>query len=227
MSLSYNLTKEVLEDLYVKQKLSLCKCGKQLNCHPSTIRNNLLKFNIPIRTSGESRVGLKASDITRQKMSYYQRRKVVSDETKKRMSIAQKGLVKSDAHRKHNSEAKKRNWQDPEYRRKQETARKNSCSLEPNKPESFLISLLAELYPNQWQYTGDFSYWINGKNPDFVNFNTKQVIEHFGDYWHKGRDPEARKEIFAREGWDTLVIWEHELKNLDEAIYKIKKFVEI
>jgi G:T-mismatch repair DNA endonuclease (very short patch repair protein) len=46
----------------------------------------------------------------------------------------------------------------------------------------------------------------------------------FGDYWNKGEDPEDRKNIFKEFGYETLVIWECELKNIDMVKSKILKF---
>ena len=100
-----------------------------------------------------------------------------------------------------------------------------SQRFRPNKVETYLLDVLNNLYPNEWKYTGDFSFVINGRSPDFTNVNgKKKLIELFGDYWHKGDDPKARAEIFKPFGYDTLVIWEHELKNQKDLESKIKRF---
>uniref|UniRef100_A0A6M3M3M8 Uncharacterized protein n=1 Tax=viral metagenome TaxID=1070528 RepID=A0A6M3M3M8_9ZZZZ len=112
-------------------------------------------------------------------------------------------------------------WRDPEFVLSQCTGR----SLRPNKPEIVLLSLLKQLYPGEYKYTGDFSFMIGGKNPDFVNINgQKKCIELFGDYWHKGQDPKDREKIFAEYGWDTLVIWEHELRDIERVKFSIHRF---
>ena len=70
------------------------------------------------------------------------------------------------------------------------------------------------------------------KNPDFINKNKDKIIEAFGSYWHtkKARvyeETEAgRIEYFKKYGFDTLIIWENELKNLDKVLEKIKNFDE-
>ena len=47
--------------------------------------------------------------------------------------------------------------------------------------------------------------------PDFLSTNgQRKVIEVFGDYWHKGEDPQGRIDAFAKLGFKCLVIWEHE-----------------
>lgn len=116
------------------------------------------------------------------------------------------------------------NWQDPEWRKNRILAIGNGMHIFPNNPES-LIKLITEEYWQGWKYTGDYSIVINGKNPDFINEETKQIIEVYGDYWHEGEDPTDRAEIFAQAGYETLVIWEHELKDLDRVIWKIKLFM--
>lgn len=52
-----HITKEILNDLYIIKKLSTIKIGKQLNCNHITIRNYLLKYNIPIRKLNETNKG--------------------------------------------------------------------------------------------------------------------------------------------------------------------------
>ena len=118
-------------------------------------------------------------------------------------------------------ESKLISWQDPAYVEKICAAR----AIKPNKPETVILDMLNKMYPGEYKYTGDFSFMINGKNPDFVNCNgQKKCIELFGDYFHKGQDPEDRKEIFKPFGYDTLVIWEHELKKKSLLKLKIHRF---
>jgi len=117
----------------------------------------------------------------------------------------------------------KKLWQDPEYVRKQQEAR----HLFPNNPETGLFNFLQVLYIDHYRYCGDFSFVINGKNPDFVNINgQKKCIELYGDYWHKGQDPQDRINIFKEYGWDCLVVWEHELKDIEKLKFKIIEFHE-
>ena len=62
---------------------------------------------------------------------------------------------------------------------------------------------------------------LSGKIPDFVNVNgKKKLIELYGDYWHRNDNPQDRINLFKKFGWDTLVVWEKELK--DEILLKEK-----
>ena len=78
------------------------------------------------------------------------------------------------------------------------------------------------MFPDEYNFVGDFQFFLGGKNPDFMNVNgKKQLIEIFGDYWHseekigKPKDEHVKDRIdhFKQYGFDTLIIWEHELKN--------------
>ena len=61
----------------------------------------------------------------------------------------------------------------------------------------------------------------------------KQIIEVFGDYWHKlkkdipmHRTERGKKAIFYQAGYKTLVIWEGEINKLSEEdiVRKIQEF---
>jgi hypothetical protein len=113
-------------------------------------------------------------------------------------------------------------WQNSEYVTKQMEAR----GILPNKQETLLLNLLNEIYPGEWKYTGDFSFTIGGKCPDFINVNGhKKIIELFGDYWHQGENPQDRVDVFKPFGYDTLVIWEHELNNMERVKFRIRKYM--
>jgi very-short-patch-repair endonuclease len=115
------------------------------------------------------------------------------------------------------------NWQDPIYKTNQLLAiGKGLCRL-PNNPET-LIDLITHEYFTGWKYTGDYSIVIGGKNPDFVNEETKQIIEVYGDHWHRDEDPTIKAELYYQAGYELCVIWEHELHDLDEVIMKLRRF---
>lgn len=98
----------------------------------------------------------------------------------------------------------------------------------PNKCELYLQNLLNNLYPNEWKFVGDGEVKIGGKNPDFININgRKQLIEFFGERWHTKKDEEQERiEHFLQYGFDTLIIWESELRDKDALIIKIRNFIE-
>lgn len=93
------------------------------------------------------------------------------------------------------------------------------CKIK-NKPETLLETLLQKLFPNEYKFVGDGKVLIDFFNPDFVNCNgQKKIIELYGDYWHnipkvKNRDY-LRLKSYTGYGYDTLIVWEHELKNIE------------
>ena len=162
--------------------------------------------------------------------------KVVSKEARKKMSKAhkgkrhspatefKKGMKHSSEHLEYMSKTMSELWKNPKHIKKMAKA----LHVTPNKPEAFMLNLLNEIYPGEWKFTGDFSFMINGKSPDFVNCNGKKlIIEFWGDYWHKGEDPKDRANIFKPFGYETLVIWEHELKDVDSVVKRIHEFMVI
>ena len=106
--------------------------------------------------------------------------------------------------------------------------------MRPNQLEIKLSLLLGE----EWRFVGDFSFWVGGKNPDFINEEKKLIIEFFGDYWHgkswrqdKHKDfstneehAHKRIEHFRKNGYSCLIIWEHELKDIMVLKEKIECF---
>lgn len=101
------------------------------------------------------------------------------------------------------------------------------------KPEIRLGEIIEKACPNQYEYSGDGSVKFHGYAPDFINVNgKKKVIKMFGDHWHKGKVDSWKRTELGRImllnsfGFDSLIIWEHDLieKSEDELIETIKKF---
>lgn len=111
-------------------------------------------------------------------------------------------------------------WKDEEYNQKQKEAR----NLYPNKSELYLQNIINSIFPNKFKYVGDFSMFIGGKCPDFIDPINNKIIELYGDYWHKGQDPNDRINYFKNYGYNTLVIWESELKNTDILKHRLEVF---
>ena len=124
----------------------------------------------------------------------------------------------------------KEKWKDPIFLKKQYFSR----NIKPNKPENLILEILNKLHLLKWKYTGDYSFWINGKNPDFTNENEKKIIEFFGEWWHgkkfTGKSEEenelSRIKHFEKEGYKVLVIWENRIKNKEDIERMIVEFNE-
>jgi len=90
--------------------------------------------------------------------------------------------------------------------------------FKPNKLERRVEAYLDEHFPSEWKFNnGDFV--ISGFFPDFVNINgQKALIEVFGDYFHRGENPNRKKTIYRNCGFACVVIWEHEFNQNPEYL---------
>lgn len=226
-----NISKNFLKKQYINNKKSIRTIAKEFKCGRETIRRNFKKFHIKCRTKVEgnrliNRKGKNHPNYGKKFPKNSRRMKGKNNPMygksywfgKKRPKIAKLNKAKM-----------LKLWKNPKYREKQLSAIINGLKLKPNKPEKLLNTLLNKLYSKEYKYVGDGEIFIAGFVPDFINCNgQKKIIELYGDYWHnlrkvKKRD-EQRLKIYAKYGYKTLIIWEHELKDLTKLKNKILKF---
>lgn len=180
------------------------------------------------RKIGLSSKGHITTKETRRKIGLGNKGKIITNDVRRRISNTMTGVLKSEEHCNNMRKARIKLCNDPEYRKRLLVAlakgRENSHIL-PNKQEQFILDLLNKMYPGEWKYTGDFSVLINGRNPDFINCNgQKKIIEFNGTHWHKDDIPGEREKIFAAYGYDTLIVWDRELKDIERVKSKINEF---
>ena len=148
--------------------------------------------------------GIKNSEVAKMKMRIAHLGRKLSEEHKRKISEALKGRTKTDEHIRNNMLA---------------------FCISPNKCEQKLQNILNLLFPSEYRFVGDGQVIIAGRNPDFINVNgKKKIIELFGDYWHRGQNPRTRIDTFKPFGFETLVIWESELKNLENLKLRLRSF---
>ncbi len=117
-------------------------------------------------------------------------------------------------------------WQNPEYIKMMFKA----SSAKPTKMEIKFNSVLQEVLPSEYALNVRKEIMTLGRKiPDFVNVKgKKKIIELFGNYWHTGKmaryTEKERIDYFRDFGWDTLIIWENELKNIKTLTQKILEF---
>jgi len=88
-------------------------------------------------------------------------------------------------------------------------------SKKPTSIERLFIELIAK-YNLPYRYVGNGDVWISNMNPDFINTNSKkEVVELYGDFWHKNQNPQDRIDKFKKYGFECKVIWEKEFKYSD------------
>ena len=96
---------------------------------------------------------------------------------------------------------------------------------EPNKLEKSLINLI-ELHKLPFRFVGNGQLWISKKCPDFVSTSgERKLIEIFGSHWHPKEDEQKRKDHFTKYGFDTLVIWDYEMKQEKLVLTKLVRFL--
>lgn len=107
-------------------------------------------------------------------------------------------------------------WKDPIYREKTIKAQLEGLMKRPTKYEKRIAELCIE-NSLPFIYTGNGTFLINFKNPDFVNFQSKIVIEVFSNYF-KIRDYgsiENYKEFCRKKyeplGWKVIFIGEEDI----------------
>lgn len=103
----------------------------------------------------------------------------------------------------------------------------------PTKPERQMKEIIKR-NNLPFNYVGNGGIWFRGYgtlfNPDFLSKSPKHIIEVFGDYWHNL--PERKKldkkriKTYSKYGYQTLVVWEYELRNPTQVLNKIKEFIK-
>jgi len=116
-------------------------------------------------------------------------------------------------------------WSDPSWAKKTRKAINAALNYKQNKIEIKLENILDEILLNEYKYVGDGQFFLGGHCPDFLNVNgKKKLIELYGDYWHRNDNPQDRIDFFKKYGFDTLVLWESELKDISKIKNKILEF---
>jgi G:T-mismatch repair DNA endonuclease (very short patch repair protein) len=145
----------------------------------------------------------------------------------KNSAIARTGLKRPEKTKQKLSQAQKRLWNDKTYREDQLRKIFHNLTTRPTRPEKRFTSI-SEKHDLGYLYTGDGSCFIGGCNPDNIHSTLKKIIEINGDYWHKDgqNNDKKRAERFAKYGYDTLFIWEHELNEFseDEIVKIVREF---
>lgn len=246
-----NITYDELYNLYWIDNLNPDKIGAIYGVCGAAILWNMKQLNIPRKTISEVHSGKYHTNETKYKMSISGKGRKQSAAAIKAHADAIRGKKHTEEHKLKIGEASKIMWTNPEFSKhmiavKNTIEYKNKMSIKssenwknpafvakyketlqnrPNKAEQKLYAILDEYFPDSWSYTGDFSFMINGKNPDFVNINGEnKIIELFGDYWHRGENPQERIDFFENNDYAAMIIWESALKNKHDLVLKLLPF---
>ncbi len=116
-------------------------------------------------------------------------------------------------------------WNDPALRDRMSKAIIRGNRFKQTEPEQIIERLLDDLFSGEYVFVGDGRYSIGGKCPDFLNITgKKKIIEVFGEWHHHEDNPQERIDFFKEYGWDCLIIWQHELQDLDLVTQKLRNF---
>lgn len=221
-----------------KKAMSEIRIGKSGLWNKGRVRSEESKAKQSASSKGKP--GHPCSEETKEKLRKALTGRILSPERRKSISEGHKGLIKSPelcakisaihTGMKYSEETKnklKEIWKNRPEEHKKRIVKQMLTSSTPNKKEIQLTDLLDNLYPGEWRFVGDGQVVMGGKCPDFINVNgQKKIIELFGDYWHRGENPQDRVDLFSPFGFETLVIWERELKNMESVKSKIQDFHE-
>lgn len=216
--------------------MSLCKCGCGQLTKGHLDHGDHGKHVVSSYLPGHNRRGYKATEETIQRLrdshkgqvSHYKGKKA-TPEIREKLRLSHLGIIPTKETLKKRSNSLKNTWRTATEANKSDWVQKIKKGMLcfPNKPETAILSILDSLYPGEWKYVGDGDVVMAGKCPDFINVNgQKKIIELFGDYWHRGQSAEDRAAIFEPFGYETLVIWERELKDVDSVKNRIERFCE-
>lgn len=112
-------------------------------------------------------------------------------------------------------------WKDSDFIKKQMKSR----NIRPSKPELELIKLFNK-NDIPFDYTGDGSFFIDGKCPDFKHNSKKKVIEFNGFYTHTPEEEEQRRRLFNNHGFEVMFLHYDDLNNKNMTVEKIREFGE-
>lgn len=170
-----------------------------------------------------------------------------SDVTKAKVSVATKGEANPMHGKKHTLEVRRRlsqickdrwdNWSDEERRQKMIQLGQHAT---PTAPELKIMDLLDTMYPNEREWVGN-RVTVGYSKPDFKHRMGRNllILEH-GIYWHLWKARQEHPELgltkqkvedtdiafYRQYGYDTLIIWEDELKQSGQVEAKIRRFCE-
>lgn len=184
-------------------------------------------------TNGNSpNKGKKLTEEIKQKIRIGKLGQKQKKETKSKIAISMKGNVvwnkgltkKMNSKILEHSIIMKNKWNDPHFVKTVLI----SNQTKPNKAEVFLQNIINSLFfEGQFHLNVLADEIVGGKIPDFIDKTNNKIIELYGDYWHRGQDPKDRINYFKTYGYDTLVIWESELKNVINLKTKLMEFVNV
>ena len=238
MSKQWEYDGNELIDLYTTQSMSILNIARMKGVGYKAVRNALLREGAVLRARNTA--GLRQlSDETKEKIRMTKvgdknpnwKAKSVTDHTKdliRKIHTGRKHSTKTKRQMSRTRIERKLSVGNRNPMRREECVRKwiKSNNISPNKQELKLFGIIESIVPGKYAINtrGEVAI-IDGAIPDFVSTTAdKDVIELFGDYWHKGEDERIRIKRFDVFGYRTIVVWEKELADVEKLKQKIIEF---
>lgn len=117
-------------------------------------------------------------------------------------------------------------WSDEKYR--EDTLKRIIKGL-VKRPTSLERRIMSIIFQNNipLKYTGDGSFIIGYKNPDFININGKKKCLEVGNkIFHDSEYEHKRIDYFGKWGWDCLVLWEENMGANNDIARRIISWME-
>jgi len=199
-----NISKKKLEQLYLKEKLSMKKIGRNYSLYRNSIKSRLKKYNIPIRSTREEYEKLRLKNL--------------------------KDYMNQPEIKKLYCERAKKNFNNPESRKKSLKA----LMKRPTRPEQRFIDITKKYnLPYKYVGDGEFILGGKCPDFLNCN-GEKKVVEIFGRVFHDPEKAfkkipyhQTKKgtiEHYEKYGFKCLVIWEDEFKNKKQILDRLGGF---
>jgi len=227
------ISKDFLLSEYIDKQKTMKQIAQIIGCMRETVRRRIHEYNIPVRNYKECQLG--KSRNKGKKHGQYKGKKAIYNgkysckDCGKQISTfsgyyGQKRCQSCDMVNRHKIGIFDNKIS--ELKRKKMFI---GLSVRPNRPEKIIEKLLQKIFPKEYKYVGNGEIVLGQFNPDFININgQKKIIELYGNYWHnrpKMKERDKRRIItYAKYGYKTLIIWEHELNDLKQVKEKILEF---
>ena len=223
----------ILHELYVREQMTMCQIANYLGVQYQTVQKWCDQYNIPVRTRSVRAKMIWANPEYKKKLSKINQEVHSKPEVRQRHTLANFRRWSNPEYKKRMSKKFAARWQNPDFRKRSSvkllSAKRGTL---PNNSEK-LINCLT---PSNVLFTGDGAFWRSlppqnkPSNPDFIIEpikKTRKVIFFHGIYWHRNELHNRGQDLidaWKQIGYDAMIIWEDELRNLETLTARISEF---
>jgi len=223
-----------------RKKMSVSQLGKKRKpCSEETRRlisirtKEMMKWHNAGKKISEIRKGRKLSDACKLKISNtlkigIREGKIINAFSAGKKHTNTSGIIFTKDRIKKMSIAGKKLWSDSKY--KERVLKLQRIGIQkPTKPEK-KINLFINTAHLNFNYVGDGKIWITSNiyntkfNPDFLDIETKKIIEFDGKYWHNNKYRDIlRNNTYLSKGYKLLILNEDDFVD-NKYINRILEF---